>query len=169
MLQKKSCFSWILSKEGKKKKGTFSSWAVFVLWFQVRCYHWKLFWPLEIFGPSDLWCLGHWYSPTPSLLLHGSYISIPPSIHTYNYLPLSLSHSSGIWSVLGFPYTSFIELVSFPRGCFLPVPDFLFLHPVISLSILPSPDPLPFSPCCQFTVVLCIQHNIYIFKWDDFH
>lgn len=119
MLQKKSCFSWILSKEEKKKKKAHSLPGLCLFsGFKFAVTTESFFWPLEIFGPSDLWCLGHWYSPTPSLLLHGSCISIPPSIRTYNYLPLSLSHSSGIWSVLGFPYTSFIELVSFPEDVF---------------------------------------------------
>lgn len=65
----KCCFSWILSKEGGKKSW-FPCWTVFGLWFEVCCCCWKLFWPLQVFDPSDLWCLGHWFSPTPSLFLH---------------------------------------------------------------------------------------------------
>lgn len=95
------------------------------------------------------------------------YLCIHLSIHISSSLSLSLSFQCYLissWLSLHF----FHRINIFPLRMCSPSPDFLFLRPVISLSLLPPPDPLPFPPRCQLAVAFCTQHNTYVLKLDDF-
>lgn len=132
----KCCFSWILSKEGEKKIKLIPllDCVCSVVWSSLLLL--KAF--LTLVGIWSKWPLvfGALVQSHTELAL-AQVLNICASIYPYILLSSSLSHSSAIWSVLGFPYTSFIELISFPWGCVLPLLGFLFFHPVISLSLLP--------------------------------
>lgn len=110
-------------------------------------------WRYLIQVTSDVWDSdtdSHWVRSCTGLI----YLSIHLSIHKTIFL--FLSHSSAIWSVLGIPYASFIELVSFPQGCFLPLTDFLFTPSHLPLHFAfsgPSPllSMLPVYSCVTYS------------------
>ena len=160
----KCCRKRLLFLNTNKEKDSLPSLCVF-LCFEVLHYHWKALWPLEIFDPSDLWCLGYWYDPTLSLFLNRAHISIHPFIHTYNDCPLYLSHSNAIWSTFVFPYTSFIKLISFPWGKSPGFSPFTPCHVPPPTSLLQTWSPSLHTANSQLRYVFSIT---YIFKWDDF-